>query len=82
MPRRFGGCSQLQVVVQTLASRLVPLGSRPVHYVRLLAPAPDGSISHVSSCTIDAGRLVFEDHSDFRPNLTPKQVIRAGSFGG
>ncbi|KAI7837977.1 hypothetical protein COHA_008280, partial [Chlorella ohadii] len=28
------------------------------------------------------GRLVFEDHSDFRPNLTPKQVIRAGSFGG
>ena len=28
------------------------------------------------------GRLVFEDRPDFRPNLTPKQVIQAGSFGG
>ncbi|PRW44939.1 Cysteine histidine-rich domain [Chlorella sorokiniana] len=28
------------------------------------------------------GRLVFGDHPEFRPNLTPKQVIRAGSFGG
>lgn len=28
------------------------------------------------------GRLVFVDHPEFRPNLTPKQVIQAGSFGG
>lgn len=28
------------------------------------------------------GRLVFSDHPEFRPNLTPQQVIRAGSFGG
>lgn len=28
------------------------------------------------------GRLVFDDHPEFRPNLTPKQVIQAGSFGG
>jgi hypothetical protein len=28
------------------------------------------------------GRLVFEGFPDFRPNLTPKQVIQAGSFGG
>lgn len=28
------------------------------------------------------GRLVFADRPDFRPNLTPKQVIQAGSFGG
>ena len=28
------------------------------------------------------GRLVFPGFPDFRPNLTPKQVIRAGSFGG
>lgn len=28
------------------------------------------------------GALVFRDHPEFRPNLTPKQVIRAGSWGG
>lgn len=28
------------------------------------------------------GELVFKDHLDFKPNLTPKQVIQAGSFGG
>jgi hypothetical protein len=28
------------------------------------------------------GRLLFHDHPEFRPNLTPKQVIQAGSFGG
>ncbi len=28
------------------------------------------------------GRLVFPDHPEFRPNLTPRQVIQAGSFGG
>lgn len=26
--------------------------------------------------------LVFPDHPRFRPNLTPKQVLQAGSFGG
>ena len=29
-----------------------------------------------------AGLLVFEGYPDFHPNLTPKQVIQAGSFGG
>lgn len=28
------------------------------------------------------GRLAFAGHPEFRPNLTPKQVIQAGSFGG
>lgn len=28
------------------------------------------------------GRLVFEGFPDFRPTLTPRQVIQAGSFGG
>lgn len=28
------------------------------------------------------GALVFPDFPEFRPNLTPKQVIRAGSWGG
>ena len=28
------------------------------------------------------GALVFKDHPEFRPNLTPAQVIRAGSWWG
>lgn len=28
------------------------------------------------------GELKFPDYPDFRPNLTPKEVIRLGSFGG
>ena len=30
----------------------------------------------------DDGCLVFEDASAFRPNLTPAEVIKRGSFGG
>ena len=28
------------------------------------------------------GELVFKDYPDFRPNLTPKEVLHRGSFGG
>ncbi|XP_072532783.1 uncharacterized protein [Salminus brasiliensis] len=28
------------------------------------------------------GQLVFEDHPEFRPNMSPEEVLRAGSFGG
>ena len=28
------------------------------------------------------GQLVFDDHPEFTPNLTPKQVLQVGSFGG
>ena len=30
----------------------------------------------------ELGRLVFDDAPNFRPTLTPKEVIQAGSFGG
>ncbi|XP_051749857.1 uncharacterized protein zgc:113208 [Ctenopharyngodon idella] len=28
------------------------------------------------------GQLVFKDHPEFTPNMTPKEVLQAGSFGG
>tara|TARA_Y100000816_G_scaffold289836_1_gene277153 strand:- start:17972 stop:18631 length:660 start_codon:yes stop_codon:yes gene_type:complete len=28
------------------------------------------------------GTLYFEDYPDFRPNLTPRQIFKLGSFGG
>lgn len=28
------------------------------------------------------GELLFQNHPSFRPNLTPEEVLRAGSFGG
>ena len=28
------------------------------------------------------GQIVFEDHPEFTPNLTPKEVLQKGSFGG
>ena len=28
------------------------------------------------------GKIHFEDHPEFRPNLSPKQIFKLGSFGG
>jgi hypothetical protein len=28
------------------------------------------------------GEIVFKDHPDFRPNLTPREIFQLGSFGG
>ncbi|XP_067295280.1 uncharacterized protein zgc:113208 isoform X1 [Pseudorasbora parva] len=30
----------------------------------------------------EKGQLVFKDHLEFTPNMTPKEVLQAGSFGG
>lgn len=57
------------------------------------AKALDGSVAAVKASQAhmyvakepirdDDGCLVFEDASAFRPNLTPAEVIKRGSFGG
>ena len=28
------------------------------------------------------GEIVFKEYPDFRPNLTPKEIFKLGSFGG
>lgn len=56
----------------------LPAYSPPSTCVLRLPPAFDASQGQRDG----QGRLVFADHSEFRPNLTPKQVIQAGSFGG
>ena len=47
-------------------------------------PSDEPAKSKKKSCTepTKKGQLVFDDHPEFTPNLTPKQVLQKGSFGG
>ena len=29
-----------------------------------------------------SGEIFFSDHPEFRPNLSPRQIFKLGSFGG
>jgi hypothetical protein len=46
-------------------------GEIEIYNTRMKPPKRDGH-----------GDLIFEDYPNFRPNLTPQQVLQAGSFGG
>lgn len=49
-------------------------------------PAPKGILIEDKRQSVPTknkdGQLVFEDAPDFRPNLTPSEVLQLGSFGG
>lgn len=41
----------------------------------------EGYTDHIPNKNSE-GVLIFSDAKDFRPNMTPKEVLQAGSFGG
>lgn len=45
----------------------------PKLYTVTFQPLPDRK---------ENGDLIFKDHPEFVPNMTPKEVLQAGSFGG
>ena len=50
-------------------------------WLRGMSRVPEPSL-HRQGLAFAAGFLTFQGFPEFKPNLTPKQVIQARSFGG
>ena len=40
------------------------------------------SILNIDAKKTRYGEIMFKDFPDFRPNLTPREIFKMGSFGG
>jgi hypothetical protein len=41
-----------------------------------------GTVAPIPTRDKSTGRLIFKDYPSFQPNLTPKEILQRGSFGG
>ena len=64
------------------ASRAYEPTTPPESRVKSARTLPEATLPDGVTRDAKKGHLVFEDRADFTPNLTPAQVIRAGSWGG
>jgi hypothetical protein len=82
----IGGTRKATKTGSKVPSAIKELGSKPGY--RGNAPnksAPQATILPTMGALPKRnarGQLVFKDHPEFTPNLTPKQVLQMGSFGG
>ena len=75
------------LTVKAYRSRLVKTGKELYKDPPMLPPAGvavTGEIGSAPAPKRDAktGRFSFSDHPEFKPNLSPEEVLRRGSFGG
>ena len=64
------------------ASRAYEPTTPPESRVKSARTLPEATLPDGATRDAKKGHLVFEDRADFTPNLTPAQVIRAGTWGG